>query len=243
MSNMEFGKNKKNYTTAIIAAAGSGTRMGEKYKDGKMLLALRGQPIIAHTLTAYERADSIDEVVVVCREEDIVPINDIVKGLCIEKVSAIVRGGAERQDSVEIGLKAASPATKFIAVHDGARPIISPVLIDKVVYEAHKSGAAALGIPETDTLKKVYDTGYIAETVSREKLYRIQTPQVFNCVGYAAAIAAARQSGQKYTDDCQLYEACGKQVKLVRGSTLNIKVTSAEDLELAESLLGMRYSE
>ena len=231
------------HVTAIIAAAGSGSRMGDSYGCGKQLIELRGEPVIAHTLRAFQRAETIDEIVIVAREEELVTIADIVKGIEADKVTEIVVGGSSRQESVSKGLSRVSPKSHFIAIHDGARPLIRPELIDRTARAALEHGAAAVGVPVKDTLKHVSAGGFIAGTVDRETLVQIQTPQIFELKQYAAGIALAATEGAEYTDDCQLYERLGKPIRLVPGDYENIKITSREDLDIAEAMLERRVEE
>ena len=231
------------HVTAIIAAAGSGTRMGDTYGCGKQLISLRGEPGIAHTLRAFQRAETIEEIVVVAREEEIVVIADIVKGIEADKVTEIVVGGDSRQESVAKGLARVSPKSRFIAIHDGARPLVRPELIDRTACAALEFGAAAVGVPVKERLKHVSEKGFISGTVHRETLVQIQTPQIFEVRDYAAGIALARTEGAVYTDDCQLYERLGKPIKLVEGDYENIKITTCGDMDIAEAVLERRVEE
>lgn len=230
------------WMTAIIAAAGSGTRMGEEYPNGKQLIELRGEPVIAHTLRAFEAAASVREIVVVAREEDLVSISDIARGIGAVKVTQIITGGATRQESVARGLAAVSPEAQYIAIHDGARPLIRPELIDQTADAAVRHGAAAVGVPVKDTLKHVSEDGFISVTVDRETLVQIQTPQIFELKTYAAGLALAKTENANYTDDCQLYERLGKKIRLVPGDYENIKITTKEDIAVAEAVLERRIA-
>lgn len=233
-------KMSRPHVTAIIAAAGNGSRMGDAYSCGKQLILLRGQPVIAHTLMAFQQAETIDEIIIVAREEEIVVISDIAKGIGADKVTEIVVGGKSRQESVSNGLARVNPQSKFIAIHDGARPLIRPELIDETARAALEYGAAAVGVPVKDTLKHVSEDGFISVTMPREKLVQIQTPQIFEIRDYAAGIALAVTEGASYTDDCQLYERLSKKIKLVPGDYENIKITTREDMDIAEAVLERR---
>lgn len=226
--------------TAIIAAAGSGTRMGEDYPDGKQLIALRGEPVIAHTLRAFQAAESIDEIVIVARSEDILSISEVVRGIGASKVTQITEGGETRQQSVGKGLSAITEDSAYIAIHDGARPLIRPELIDQAVEEAMKNGAAAVGVSVKDTLKHISADGFVSVTVDRESLVQIQTPQIFERKTYEEGLALAENEKACYTDDCQLYERLGKKIKLVEGDYENIKITTPADLTIAEAVLERR---
>ena len=166
---------KKATVSAVIVAGGSGTRM--KMTTRKQLVEIHNIPVVAHTLKAFENIDIIDEIIIVTKEEDILIMWDIAREFNISKVTEIVKGGATRTDSVKNGILAAKG--DFVAVHDAVRPCIKSEHIKKTVEKAMETGAAALGCPVTDTLKKVDESGNITNTVSREGLWAIQTPQVF----------------------------------------------------------------
>ncbi len=190
-------------------------------------------PVIAHTLKAFENTDIIDEIVIVTKEEDILIMWDIAKEFGFSKVTQIIKGGATRTDSVKNGLLTAKG--EFVAVHDGVRPCITPRLIEDVVKTAIKTGAAALGCAVTDTLKKVDENGYITNTIDRDSLWAIQTPQVFKKDLLLRAYKEGNTDGA--TDDCMLLESIGIRVAMVEGNRSNIKVTVGEDIELASSIL------
>lgn len=222
---------KTDRASAVIVAAGNGTRM--KTEKSKQLIEINDIPVIAHTLMSFERSDLIDEIVIVTRESDILIMSDIAKEFGISKVTNIVIGGATRTDSVKNGINAAK--NNYVAIHDGARPCIKTEHIDKTVKKAMETGAAALGCPVTDTLKKVGENGIITDTVSREGLWAIQTPQVFEKELILKAYAEGNTDGA--TDDCMLLESIGVKVTMVEGDRSNIKVTVQEDVELVSSIL------
>lgn len=228
-----FSKNKA-YVSAVIVAAGSGTRM--KIPTRKQLVEINDMPVVAHTLRAFENTAVIDEIVIVTKEEDILLMWDIAKTFGISKVTEIVKGGATRTDSVKNGIMAAKG--DFVAVHDGVRPCIKPELIEKTVKKALETGAAALGCPVTDTLKKVKENGEISETVSREQLWAIQTPQVFKKDLLLKAYNEGDTDGA--TDDCMLLESIGIKVTMVEGDRSNIKVTVQDDIDLVSSILSRK---
>ncbi len=223
--------NKSHCASAVIVAAGNGTRM--KSEKSKQLIEVNDIPVIAHTMMAFEKSKYIDEIIIVTREDDILIISDIAREFKISKVTNIVTGGATRTDSVKKGLSVA--INKYVAIHDGARPCIKTEHIDKTVQKAMETGAAALGCPVTDTLKKVDENGIIIDTVSRENLWAIQTPQVFD----KELILKAYREGntQGATDDCMLLESIGVKVTIVEGDRSNIKVTVQEDVGLVSSIL------
>ena len=220
---LNFSENKQS-VSAIVVAAGSGTRMK---------IPTRKQLVIAHTLKAFEKTDVIDEIIIVTKEEDILLMWDIVKEFGISKVTEIVKGGKTRTDSVKTGLIASKG--NYVAIHDGVRPCIKPIHIENTVKKAMETGAAALGCPVTDTLKKVDDNSVITDTVSREYLWAIQTPQVFKKDLLIKAYDEGITSGA--TDDCMLLESIGVKVSMVEGDRSNIKVTVQDDIDLVSSLL------
>lgn len=222
---------KSDCASAIIVAAGNGTRM--KSEKSKQLLEINHIPVIAHTMMAFEKSDFIDEIVVVTREADILIMSDIAREFKISKITSIINGGATRTDSVKNGLSAVK--NKIVAIHDGARPCIKTEDIDKAVQKAMETGAAALGVPVTDTLKRVDENGIITHTVSRDNLWSIQTPQVFDKELIMKAYKEGNTEGA--TDDCMLLESIGVKVEMVEGHRSNIKVTVQEDVDLVSAIL------
>jgi len=221
--------------TAIIPAAGSGTRM--KTSQSKLFLMLGDMPVLAHTLLAFDAAESIDEVIIAAREEDILLIWDMISEFGIKKVSKIINGGANRTESVCKALAETSDDTEIIAIHDGARPLISPELIDIAIFEAARRGAVTLGVPVKDTIKRIGTNGTITETLERGSLYNIQTPQTFRADILRSAYEIAINSGLEYTDDCGVVEDFGAPIYVIEGDYRNIKITTGEDLIIAEGLL------
>ena len=221
--------------SAIIVAAGSSTRMGKPIS--KQLIKLNGTEVIVHTLKAFEASASIDEIILVCREQDIEIIKKLAESNGITKPLKLTNGGATRQESVKNGVMLVSDSAKYIAIHDGARPLISPADIDNVVNNAYKYKSSALGVPVKDTIKVVDENGIITATPNRSNLIAIYTPQVFNLELYKNAMDKAKKDGKDYTDDCQLVEALGESVYVTIGSPTNIKLTTPEDIIIAESFL------
>ena len=222
---------KKHFVSAIIVAAGSGTRM--KIPERKQLVEINDMPVIAHTLTAFENTDIIDEIVIVTKEEDILIMWDIAKAFNISKVTEIVKGGETRTDSVKNGINSAKG--DIVAIHDGVRPCIKSIHIDATVKKAMETGAAALGCPVTDTLKRVGKNSFITDTVNREDLWAIQTPQVFEKDLLLKAYNEGNTEGA--TDDCMLLESIGIKVTMVEGDRTKIKVTMQEDIDIVSSIL------
>ena len=216
---------------AVIVAAGSASRMGG---IDKVMAPLNGEPMIARTVRAFQNCDAISEIVVVTRQDLILPITSLCSGM--DKVQAVVAGGSSRQESVHLGLNALSGKCKLAAIHDGARPLISWQVIDRVVRAAHTYGAAAPAIPVKDTIK-VVQGGIVKETPDRASLQAVQTPQVFDFDILRGALKKAKQDGAQVTDDCSAVERIGLTVKIVEGEERNLKVTTPLDLKIAQLLL------
>ncbi len=223
----------KNFkTTALIAAAGCGSRMGAIIP--KQFININNKPILIHTLTVFDTCSDIDDIVIISRADDNDYIKDLIEKHNIKKVSNIVAGGETRQQSVINGLN--SVESDIVLIHDGARPFITHKQINELINTANIHSAAALGIPVTDTLK-LSENGSIAKTVDRDKLYGIQTPQVFKTELIKKAHLYALENNISVTDDCSVCEAMGIEVKIIEGSPLNIKITTPDDLILAEGIL------
>ncbi len=231
-------KKRKYFVSCIVAAGGSGTRMGAE--KNKLFLTIRGIPVIAHTLMTLERSGYIDEIVLSARETDMPELKRIIDRFGITKATAIVRGGAYRSASVKAALTAVSEIADVVAVHDGARPLIEESAIAAVVETAAKSGAAAVGVRPKCTLKRADRNGCISETIDRSEIFEIQTPQVFAKELLKRAYNAEESVLEKATDDCSLVEQLGERILVVEGSYRNIKVTTPEDIVIAESLLEER---
>ncbi len=226
----------KHFTSAIIAASGNSTRMG--LSISKQLINLCSKPTIEHTLSAFEKCELIDEIVVVCRKVDMDSIKAIAEKF--SKVKAVVTGGDTRADSVKNGVEACSENSEFFAIHDGARPLISTDDITKVVKRTYEVKAATLGTAVTDTIKVVSDENTILNTPDRETLRAVQTPQVFERELYLKAIENAVENNLSVTDDCSMVEALGEKVEIVLGSAENIKLTTQTDIVFAEAILKSR---
>ena len=216
---------------AVILAAGSASRMGG---IDKVMAPLGGEPMIARTVRTFQECDAVSEIVIVTREDLILPITNLCKGC--DKVKAVVSGGKSRQESVGKGLNALGKDVKLAAVHDGARPLITWQLIDCCIRAANTYGAAAPAIPVKDTIKTV-EGGIVVNTPERSKLRAVQTPQVFDIDLLKGALLKAYQDGAEVTDDCSAVERLGMKVKIVEGDEKNLKVTTPMDLKIAEMLL------
>lgn len=216
---------------AVIVAAGNASRMGG---IDKVMAELGGEPMIVRTVRTFQTCDAIKEIVIVTREDLIVPI----MGLCagFDKVKAVVAGGASRAESVMRGLNALSCNVTLAAVQDGARPLITHEVIDRTVRAAHSYGAAAPAIPVKDTIK-VVNGGVVSNTPDRKTLQAVQTPQVFDLSILKGALKKAFAEGAEVTDDCSAVERMGMSVKIVEGDERNIKVTTPLDLSIAKLLL------
>ena len=195
---------------------------------------LGGEPIIVRTVRAFQNCDAIASIVIVTREDLIRPISDLCRDM--KKVAAVVAGGKSRQESVHLGLNALPKGTKLAAVHDGARPLISWQVIDRVVRAANTYGAAAPAIPVKDTIK-VVEGRLVKETPDRSSLMAVQTPQVFDFDLLRGALRKAEEDGAQVTDDCSAVERTGMRIKIVEGDERNLKVTTPMDLKIAELLL------
>lgn len=219
------------YCGAVIVAAGSASRMGG---IDKVMAKLHGEPMIVHTLRAFEACDAVSEIVVVTREDLILPITGLTGAF--PKVRAVVAGGKSRQESVHLGLNALSEKVKLAAVHDGARPLVTWQLIDRVVRAAGTYGAAAPAIPVKDTIK-VVEGRVVKSTPDRAVLFAVQTPQVFDFDLLRGALKKAEMDGTQVTDDCSAVENLGMAVKIVEGDERNLKVTTPMDLKIAEMMM------
>ncbi len=229
---------------AIIAAAGLGRRMQQDLP--KTYLRLLGKPILIHTLEIFEMVSGVHEVLVVVHPEDLEFCQEeIIDPYPLKKVLRLVPGGKERQDSVYHALKVLRKESEnldVIVVHDGVRPLVAPAQVSQVVSAARKYGSAVLGIPCQDTLKRVNSRGEVIDTVDRRELWQIQTPQAFQTALLWQAYREAMDQKFYATDEAALVEALGKPVVVVPGSSLNLKITTPDDLKMAEALLTFRQT-
>lgn len=210
--------------------------------DSKQFLPLLGKPVIAYTLCAFEQAQDIVEIILVCREEDRPRMIRIAEKTGISKLKQVIPGGKSRGDSVRAGVDAVSPHSAYIAIHDGARPLILPETIQRVLTDAYRHQAATLAVPVKDTIKRSDENGMVIETPRRECLWSVQTPQVFQKELYCRAAKLAAENSEDYTDDCQLIEAMGIGVHLCMGEYTNLKITTPDDIAAAEAVLKARRS-
>jgi 2-C-methyl-D-erythritol 4-phosphate cytidylyltransferase len=232
-----FRKRKSNprpSCAAVIAAAGSSTRMGAD----KLLMLLDGIPVIAHTLLAFEHCDIADKIILVTKSVKVVAMQDICREYGITKVTDIISGGSERTESVLNGVMAAGRAD-YVMIHDGARPLVSQEVIEEAYRAAVEFGAAAPGVPVKDTVKIVKD-GIVVSTPDRSSLIAIQTPQVFYTGLIKGALSRAAEEKKSYPDDCAAVEAIGMSVHVTPGDYRNLKITTEEDFAAADTLLAGR---
>ena len=231
------GSFRNRSTAAIVVAAGNGTRMGGQ--TPKQFLNLCGMPVVVHALKAFEESVYITETVVVCRAGDEPLYEEFREEFGLRKISAIVPGGKTRQESVLCGVEAVSKKTAFVAIADGARPLVTPEMISRVCLEAYRYGAATAAVPATDTVK-IAEKGFIGETVDRSKVWLAQTPQVFGLAAYRAAAYSSLEEGFESTDDNSLCEHIGIKVRAVDCGKENIKITEQVDMAIAEAVIGFR---
>ncbi|MGI6551256.1 MAG: 2-C-methyl-D-erythritol 4-phosphate cytidylyltransferase [Syntrophomonadales bacterium] len=224
-------------TGVVLAAAGQGKRMLSQVN--KVFLELRGQPVIKYSLDIFEKLSDIREIIIVAHPQEVSRMkHDIVDHFGYQKVKRVVPGGSERQDSVWAGLKALDDSLHLVAVHDGARPLVSSEMALRVIEAARAFDAACPGVPSKDTLKEVGPDGYVQATPDRSRLYQIQTPQVFHASKLKEAYREAFVQGFVGTDDAVIYERFCGPVRVVDGDYRNIKVTTADDMYIAQGLLG-----
>jgi 2-C-methyl-D-erythritol 4-phosphate cytidylyltransferase len=234
-------KNEKKYpdTAAIIAAAGSGSRM-RNVCDDKLFFEIEGLPVIAHTLKAYEQAETVTSIVVVARRSLVGEIYALARECGIKKLAAVVPGGESRAESVALGLAAVPEKAEFITVADGDRPFISPFIIDEVSRAAYNDGAAAACGEVTDTIKELNAEAKISKTIDRRRLVAMQTPQTFERKSYEEAVKRISAGLSAATDDCAVMESMGHNVTPVFSDKFNIKITSPEDLVIAKAIAELR---
>ena len=232
---------RKHFTSAIIAAGGSSERFEGTLT--KQMTHICGKPLIAHTLLAFERAECIDEIIVCAKEDEL----EVYKALCeengITKVSEVVVGGKTRQESIFNGLRKVSDESKYVAISDGARCLVTPEQIKEVCSAAYKYDAATAAHRSTDTVKISDDHGFIDSTTDRNTVWLAQTPQVFKTNLYRAATYTALENGYEGTDDNMLVELLKCPIKLVECGSQNIKVTTVDDIILARAVIESRLSE
>jgi 2-C-methyl-D-erythritol 4-phosphate cytidylyltransferase len=222
-------------TSAIIVAAGKGTRMG--LNSDKLFLEIHGRPVIAHTWQTFDHSKCIDEIILVIRDGTQTAFTELAQKCKFTKRFVLVAGGVERQDSVWNGLGALSAGSAIVAIQDGARPCTSESLIAATIEAARETGAAVAAQPMTDTIKESDDGKIIERTLDRSHLWAVQTPQTFRVEIIRRALSEVRREGVVVTDDTAACELIGQPVRLVVGKGPNPKVTRPEDLPYIEVLL------
>lgn len=222
-------------TAAIILAAGRGERMGAK--EDKAFLNLGPRPLVAYSLAAFEACGDVDAIVLAVREGREDAARDLCRRLGVSKLSAVVIGGPLRQDSVRAGLAALPPDAEFVAVHDAARPLVTPELISATILSACEKGSGVAAAKVVDTLKLAGPDGVAVSTVDRAGLWAVATPQTFRAEILRRAYDAVTAAGAVVTDDAGALEFIGEKTSLVEWRRPNLKVTVAEDIAVAEALM------
>ncbi|MCY3986187.1 MAG: 2-C-methyl-D-erythritol 4-phosphate cytidylyltransferase [Candidatus Dadabacteria bacterium] len=222
--------------SAVVAAAGLSRRFSPYGK--KQFAELGGKPIVAHSICTLESSEFVKSIVVVVPEDEISRSKDLLKGLGFEKITSVVGGGKKRHISVRNGFRATPPESDMVLIHDAARPFINNDMIKKVLDGCVCTGACICAVAVTDTLKQTEKHGmFVSETVSRKNIWRAQTPQVFHRDILEEIYRSDAVAEIDATDESALVEAMGINVQIVEGSNLNIKITTAADLEIAELIL------
>ena len=229
-------KDKFPKCSAVILAAGSSQRMG---KD-KTLMCLGSTPVLVRTLLAFEKSEHVDEIIVVTRVDKIEETAALCHGNGVSKLKMVIGGGATRMESALAGVSACRKDAKLIAIHDGARPLVTQDLISRTVYAAEKYISAVPVIPSTDTLKIVDENGVITATPDRSKVFRVQTPQIFHADMIKGALTKAAKDQLSITDDCSAMDMMGVKTHVVEGDIDNIKLTTPHDIVIAEAVLKNR---
>jgi len=221
--------------SAIIPAAGLGRRMGNIKKP---YMELAGKPILAHTLEIFQRCKSVNNILVVTAKGDEEHCAvDVIESYSMDKVTDIVVGGNTRQESVFNALQKLPSNTDIVVIHDAVRPFFTEAMIIESIEQADKYGSAVVAVPVKDTIKEADKDGIVQKTLDRQKLWAIQTPQTFKYNLISQAYLKAKENGTQATDDASLIEQMGLKVKLIMGNYENIKITTPEDLIIAEAIL------
>jgi 2-C-methyl-D-erythritol 4-phosphate cytidylyltransferase len=222
--------------SAVIVAAGSSRRMG----FDKLFAPLRGKPVLAHSVAAFEQTAEIGEIVIVTRAEQMKTLGKLAASEHWKKVKDLIEGGAERHLSVWAGLQAVSGSAGFVAIHDGARPLTTPAVIKACLDLARQTGAACVASPIPDTVKRASESGIVVGSIERTGLWAMQTPQIFSTPVILQAYAAIISSGETVTDEVSAVQRMGINIALLRNDEWNFKVTIPRDLELAEHVLASK---
>lgn len=224
-------------SSLIIAAGGVGKRAGLDMP--KQFYEILSKPVIAHTIEIFESIPAIEEIIISCHKDYILYTYDIIKTFGFKKIKTVVSGGDTRQESVYKALLQVSDDSEYVLIHDAARPLISKTTVEKCMENAYSLGCSAVGKRVSDTLKRTDDLSYIKETVSRENLWQIQTPQIFKKDIIVLCHNKAIEDAFVATDDCMLCERYGYDIVITEADCNNIKITEKSDIRLAEALLNV----
>lgn len=222
--------------TAIIVGAGNSQRMG----FDKLFETIAGKPVLAHTIAAFENAKSVSQIIVVAREDRHRDLEKLGRGQNWKKIQSVVAGGEHRQDSVRAGLAQLSESTRYVAVHDAARPLVTAEQIERVYQACREQGAAALAEPITDTLKRADVDRVVSESVDRHQLFAMQTPQIFARELLIEAYETVTAKNTLVTDEVSAVEYLGRNIVLVPNEDFNFKITYPRDFLLAEFVIEQR---
>lgn len=225
---------------AVVAAGGIGSRFGGS--KNKQFVSLRGKPVLAWSLEALQSCELIHSIIIVVHENEISATRSMVKEYACSKVSQVVTGGRERQDSVYNGLKAANNATDIVVIHDGARPLVAPEIISEAILGLEGYDGTLTAVPVKDTIKESLSGSslpVVDHTLDRSRLWSVQTPQVFRYTTLLHALVQAKKDGFSGTDDASFVEHYGGKIRIISGSYKNIKITTPEDLAVAEAFIAL----
>lgn len=235
-----FSRKDKNNVSAVILCAGDSTRFSSENNENKQMALVNGISVAERTIRAFDDNKSIGEIIVVVRKEDAEGYKDFIENKGFSKVKCVVTGGESRQISASRGFKHVDPQSQYVAIHDGARCLVTGDIIDAVLKEAKENGAATAGHKMTDTIKLADNDNFIKKTIDRSYTWTVQTPQIFDIDIYSKALQKARIDQLVATDDCMLLENAGYKIKLVDTGSDNIKITVKDDIQRAESILYKR---
>ena len=228
---------------AVIVAAGTSDRMGDSPGGSKLLIMLGGETVLARSLRAFEETPRVDEIILVAREEHFERFRELAEAAGVTKLTQIVPGGETRSESVNAGVASVSADCTWVAVHDAARPLVTPELITRALECAEREGAALVAIPAKDTLKESSDGEHVERTIDRDRIWIAQTPQVFPRAELRELLEEARSDSGAPTDESVLWEERRGPVAIVRGASSNTKITTPEDVALAEAWLAVSNQE
>lgn len=224
--------------SVVIPAAGQSTRIGGPVS--KQFMSIGGLPVLVHTLSVFQAIDQITDIFVVCKDREVTDCRNLLKQFQLDKVKDVVIGGNTRQESVYNGIGQVTAESSIIVVHDGARPFVTQDIVCRCIEAARLHGAACAAVRVKDTVKLGSEDAFVTETLERSLVWSIQTPQAFDSKLLQRAHREAREIGFLGTDDCMLVERLGHRVKLVEGAYDNIKITTADDFVIGESILKAR---